>query len=323
MQFRLFFFSLINISLFQYLVSCDIVNTANTNTNNPSENIPQDCKIANEFIPYETGTPSNCCKINHLAYIFTCDPTSEYITDLVLSVMDYTDLVKYEEPITITKNLFDLPELQILELLSQSVESFDETFNLNSPLEELELKDNSLLKVKLVKFVNSPIQCNILNTTIECYQPGACTVPPANIGRECTQTEIEEILGKSIIDDSSATTSTTSTASTVSSSSSSSSKSTSSSSPEKENSSKPLRYKIAIAIGIICLIIVIILVIFIRRKGNNRSKDLSGFINMEIYENRSFDNKKQFSYNNDGLPSYSEIENSTNFHSNIPLSGKN
>jgi len=51
------------------------------------------------------------------------------------------------------------------------------------------------MNVKIVKFKNSPIECNFESTTIDCYQEGACSNLASNNYRKCTEDEINEILG--------------------------------------------------------------------------------------------------------------------------------
>jgi len=69
-------------------------------------------------------------------------------------------------------------------------------FRLNN-LKKLELENNSKMDVKIVKFKNSPIECNFKNTSIDCYQEGACSNISSNDYRECRQYEIYRILRES------------------------------------------------------------------------------------------------------------------------------
>jgi len=50
------------------------------------------------------------------------------------------------------------------------------------------------MNVKIVKFKNSPIECNFENTNIDCYQEGACNNLSSTNYRQCTEDEINEIL---------------------------------------------------------------------------------------------------------------------------------
>jgi len=59
------------------------------------------------------------------------------------------------------------------------------------------------MNVKIVKFKNSPIDYNFENTNIECYQNGACINENMNDYRECSDNEINEILGKNVVETSS------------------------------------------------------------------------------------------------------------------------
>jgi len=75
----------------------------------------------------------------------------------------------------------------------------DKLFKLNN-FKKIELKNNTSLYVQIVKFKNSPIECNFENTDIECYQEGACINISTNNYRKCYQYEINRILRNETIE---------------------------------------------------------------------------------------------------------------------------
>jgi len=149
---------------------------------------------------------------------FSTFPIFEQLTYLI--IYDYgSDSMKFVEPFDLHANIFKQPSLK--QLIVDSVFANDITTDIdpNCPLEELtlnnteikslpnslfklnklkkiELENNSLMNVKIVKFKNSPIECNIENTNIECYQEGACSNISSSDYKKCTEDEINEILGK-------------------------------------------------------------------------------------------------------------------------------
>jgi len=177
-------------------------------------------------------------------------------------------------------------------------------FKLNN-LKKIELGNNTLMNVKIVKFKNSPIQCNFENTNIDCYQEGACSNISSNNYRKCTDDEINEILGNN--------------KNNTSDGQSISNNQDNSNSENKSNSNGILIGGI-IGIGILIILSLVIIVIKLNKRDNNTDDDND----IEIYERINQDNSctkninlnQDFptvdNSNNDGdksvLPTYNQLE---------------
>jgi len=149
---------------------------------------------------------------------FSTFPIFEQLTKI--KIYDYGRLtMQFVEPFDLDINIFKQPSLKILIVDSVYAVDIASDIDPNCPLEELtlnntqienlpnslfklkslkkiELGNNSLMNVKIVKFKNSPIECNFENTTIDCYQEGACSNIFSSEYRKCSEDEINEILGK-------------------------------------------------------------------------------------------------------------------------------
>jgi len=151
---------------------------------------------------------------------FTAFPIFDEL--ILLEIEDYPS-VPYDEPIILDTNIFKQPSLKTLKVDSEYVEDITTDIDLNCPLEEItlnntkiknlpnsifklnklkkiELGNNSSMNVKIVKFKNSPIECNFEKTKIDCYQEGACSNISSSNYKNCTDDDIIEILGKNEIE---------------------------------------------------------------------------------------------------------------------------
>jgi len=125
------------------------------------------------------------------------------------------------------------------------------------------------MNVKIIKFKNSPIECNFENTNIDCYQEGACKNISSNNYRQCTDDEINEILEnkKNEVSDGQ-----------------SNSDNKNNSNSENENNNGILIGSI-IGIGIIIILASVVIV-----KKINKNNKLDGDSDIEIYERKNQNN---------------------------------
>jgi len=126
------------------------------------------------------------------------------------------------------------------------------------------------MNVKIVKFKNSPIECNFENTNIECYQEGACSNISSNNYRKCTDDEINEILENKKNE-------------TSNNQSNSDDKNNSNS----ENGNKSNGIVIGTIVGI-CIIIILASVIIIKKlnKKDKLNDKLNNYIDFNLYERK-------------------------------------
>jgi len=198
----------------------------------------------------------------------------------------------YSQPFPLYKKIFEQPSLKTLIVNTSYVNDIATDISPDCPIEEIslkntqiknfpnsifkmnnlkkiELENNTLMNVKIVKFKNSPIECNFENTNVDCYQEGACSNLSSTNYKKCTDDEIKEILGSDQ----------TETANSNSKDNSNS-----------ENKNKSNGIIIAVIIGIcVVIIIIIIALVFIVKKINKKDKlndKLDNYIDFEIYEKR-------------------------------------
>jgi len=301
------------------------------------EDIP-DCELALDWKDIGTGCcnsdsgPYFCNADNRIVSIkfnseknssfpqFRNIPKFEYLTLLQIEGYEGASDIVY----SIHINIFKEPKLKTLIVDAQRANSIATDIDPNCSLEELTLKNtrinnfpkalfklnnlkkielanNTLMNVKIVKFKNSPIQCNLENSNVDCYQEGACSNISSNNYRKCTDDEIYEILGKEEID--------------------------SDKNSSKSNNSNSNGILIASIIGI-CIIVLLSLVIIVI-KYNKKRKNIDNSSDIEIYERRNQFNPADIDLNQDFPivdnsnyvddsvpPSYDQLEYS---HSTAPL----
>ncbi len=132
------------------------------------------------------------------------------------------------------------------------------------------------MNLKIVKFKNSPIQCNFENAKIDCYQEGACSNISSNNYRQCTEKEINEVLGIEQIeipDNQSNTNNTTNT----------------NSENENENNNDNVNDNNGILIGSIigiCVIIILTMIIILKKINKKNKLEIDNDNDIEIYERK-------------------------------------
>jgi len=186
--------------------------------------------------------------------------------------------------------------LEELTLNSTRIKTFPNSiFKLNN-LKKIELGNDTLMNVKVVKFKNSPIQCNFENTNIDCYQEGACSNISSNNYRKCTDDEINEILGNKKNE-----------------ASDGQSKSDSKDISNSENKNNSNGILIGTIIGI-CIIVILASVVIVKKlnKKDKQNDKLKNYIDLNLYEK-----KKQIKLNEKSDSTKNEIAMLDSYNRNI------
>jgi len=277
-----------------------------------------DCELARRWI-YD----GDCCVSNSSPYI--CNANNKIVSINLNNVeisLYYTPIFeeltflqvkdKRNDPVEligINISVFNQPKLKTLIVDVNYVDSIATNINPNCSLEELtlnntkienlpnsifklnnlkkiELGNNSSMNVKIVKFKNSPIECNFENTNIDCYQDGACSNISSNNYKKCTDDEIKEIIGNENED--------IKIIETPDGQSSSNNKDNSNSENNNKNNNLRILLGITIGIGIIILIILVNII----KKVNKKNK-LNNYIDFNLYKRRKPSNEVSNSANNE------------------------
>jgi len=123
-----------------------------------------------------------------------------------LSIYDKLMLIdlSYNSGITsISESISYLKELQVLNLKNDDLTELPPNIYKLSKLKGLDISGNPNLNVKLINFDKSTVeQCVLSGIKIECYQPNTCASIDDNFSvRNCTDTEINEILNAQTVVD--------------------------------------------------------------------------------------------------------------------------
>ncbi len=132
------------------------------------------------------------------------------------------------------------------------------------------------MNVKLVKFKNSPIECNIEKTKISCYQEGACSNISSKDYKACTEDEITAILGKTEVE--------------TENQPKTDNKNNTNTENKNKNKNKNNKSKGILIGGIICIGIIVILSTVIIVKKLNKKNKLNQYIDFDLYERRNNNN---------------------------------